>query len=83
MIGNLREIMMESSLIQEAIEQGRYEGAKKSGQDAVLENLSERFGSVPAEVEAFVRGVADEARLRRLLRASIRVPEPAGLLAVE
>lgn len=87
MFGNLREILMESSLVVEAREQGivigEARGEARGGQNAVLDTLTERFGPPPPEVEAFVRSITDPDWLRRLLRASISAADPAALLAVE
>jgi hypothetical protein len=48
------------------------EGLQKGRQEDVLEALSIRFEQVPEGLREAVLGVADEGKLRELLRAAIR-----------
>jgi hypothetical protein len=54
-------------------QEGRHEGAVATGQRAVLDALNIRFGPVPASLRETLETVRDEARLRALLHAAIRV----------
>jgi hypothetical protein len=58
-----RNVMIESPLIQEIVAEAR---AK-----SVLRVLSRRFGAVPQDVDAAVRGIQDDTRLEGLLDAAV------------
>jgi predicted transposase YdaD len=83
--------MKESSTYQRILDEGRAEGeqlgwqrGRQEGQVLALrENVllvyRERFGEVPGEVEAKVRGVEDVERLRGMLLSLLRVQRPEEL----
>jgi predicted transposase YdaD len=71
--------MRESSTYQAILEEGIEEGEVASRQQDVLDLLEERFGAVPADVAARVRGCRDAARLRTVLRQCVRIAAPADL----
>jgi predicted transposase YdaD len=87
--------MKESSTYRRILEEGRQEGeqlgwqrgrqeGRQEGQVAALrENVllvyRERFGAVPAEVEAKVQAVEDVGQLRAMLVALLRVQRPEEL----
>ncbi len=56
--------MIESPLLDELKEVFRQMGK----QEAILEQLEDRFGSVPEDIAAAVKGVSDLRRLRHLNR---------------
>lgn len=57
---------------QEGHQEGRQEGRLQSLCDSVIEALEIRFGSVPEGLCEEVRAIADEAKLRQLLRSAIQ-----------
>jgi hypothetical protein len=60
--------MIESPLIQEIVARSRQEGK----QEAVLELLQARFGSVPPDIVLHLRGIMDEQKLRDInIRAAL------------
>jgi predicted transposase YdaD len=67
--------MRESSTYQAILEEGRAEGQ----QEMLLEQLRERFGVVPTEVESRVRTTTDPEKLRAALRAILHVNSPEEL----
>lgn len=79
--------MKESSTYQAILEEGRDEGrtegrteeAVAARQQILLEQLQERFGAVPPEVEARVRATTDLARLRAALRQVLHISAPDEL----
>ena len=49
-------------------------------QEALLDIIRERFGSVPALVEARIRATDDSAKLQAAIRQSVRVTDPNDIL---
>jgi predicted transposase YdaD len=64
---------------QEGLREGRQEGQVLALRENVLLVYRERFGEVPGEVEAKVRGVEDVERLRGMLLSLLRVQRPEEL----
>jgi predicted transposase YdaD len=60
-------------------QEGRQEGQLLALRENVLLVYRERFGEVPGEVEAKVRGVEDVERLRGMLVSLLRVQRPEEL----
>jgi predicted transposase YdaD len=71
--------MKESSTYQRILDEGRAEGQVLALRENVLLVYRERFGEVPGEVEAKVRGVEDVERLRGMLVSLLRVQRPEEL----
>ncbi|MCX8138949.1 MAG: hypothetical protein N3E46_04635 [Gemmataceae bacterium] len=71
--------MRESSTYRRILDEGRVEGQVLALQENVLLVYRERFGEVPGEVEAKVRGVGDVERLRGMLLSLLRVQRPEEL----
>jgi predicted transposase YdaD len=67
----------------EGRQEGRLEGRQEGQLAALRENVllvyRERFGEVPAEVEAKVQAVEDVGQLRAMLVALLRVQRPEEL----
>jgi hypothetical protein len=61
----------EAEYLAKGLAEGLAEGARKALQGAVIANLETRFGSVPAERVAPVQAIADEGRLKELLRLAV------------
>jgi hypothetical protein len=59
-----RQVLIESPLIQEIVDEAKREQAHKD----ILQGLQERFGPVPEDLASHVRAIPDEQRLRLLLR---------------
>ncbi len=86
-IQKMRESSTYQAILEEGIEEGleqglelgREEGEIASRQQDVLDLLEERFGAVPADVEARVRGCRDAARLRTVLRQCVRIAAATDL----
>lgn len=68
--------MRESSTYQLILREGRAEAM----QEAILDNLTERFGMIPSEVEARVRAETNYSRLKDAHRAALTVASPDELL---
>jgi predicted transposase YdaD len=60
---------------------GLAEGLAKGGQQAILDALEVRFGTVPEDLRKQVEQIADESRLRRALRLAITEPSLQTFLA--
>lgn len=71
--------MKDSIVYQATIQEGRAHSLVEDRRQAVLDLLTGRFGTVPPEVEARVRAVADLDQLRAALRRAIRVADPNDL----
>jgi flagellar biosynthesis/type III secretory pathway protein FliH len=74
--------------IQQGIEKGLQKGVKKGllegSREMVLEVLTEKFGSVPQDVERRIRSINSRRRLKDLLRQAVRastIEEFARLLS--
>jgi hypothetical protein len=70
---------IERGIIQ-GLEQGIDQGIERGKRQGILLLLSERFGSVPAEVVAYVEGVAGKDSLDALLRRAVHVSAAIELL---
>jgi hypothetical protein len=59
------------TLAQKLRQEGRQEGRLSTLRENVLDALALRFDTVPSGLGEVVRGIADEEKLRRLLRQAI------------
>jgi predicted transposase YdaD len=83
------EMMIDSPILDEVKEilrkryeaEGEARGARRGLQEAVLENLETRFGAISAERVAPVRAIADEARLKELIRVAITCADLDAFMA--
>jgi hypothetical protein len=79
--------MRESSTYQAILEEGRVEGLTRGRVEATLETrrqdlldlLTDRFGPVPADLEARIKATTDPDRLRAALRQVLRINSPGEL----
>ncbi len=70
-----KEAMLESPLIEEVFHDALAEKARKTAHQDILTILETRFGSVPQEVVAGIRSVADGDRLTDLVRKAASCPD--------
>ncbi len=68
--------MKESTTYQAILQEGREEGQ----QEALLDIIRERFGSVPELVEARIRATDNSTKLQAAIRQSVRVSDPNDIL---
>jgi len=66
--------------IQTGIQTGLKTGLIAARQEALLDIIRERFGSVPELVEARIRATDDSAKLQAAIRQSVRVTDPNDIL---
>jgi hypothetical protein len=66
----------------EALAQGRAQGQALGRAEALLTVLEERFGPLPADLAAAVRGTADPARLRGWVLLAVPAADLAAFRAV-
>ena len=66
-----RELMLESPVYREIMEEGREEGREEGLRENILTALEVRFGAVPDGLAARVRQVQGRVRLEPLLRRAI------------
>ena len=62
-------------------EEGERAGRQVGRQEDILEALAARFGEVPSDLRQQIKAIADEARLKRLLRQAVIQPGLASFLA--
>ena len=68
-----KEIMLESPVYREILEEGREEGREERLREDVLEVLEVRFGQVPAELATQVRQLRGQKDLEMLHRRAILI----------
>ena len=62
-------------------EEGERAGRQVGRQEDILDALEARFGEVPFDLRQQIKAIADEARLKRLLRQAVIQPGLASFLA--
>ncbi len=60
--------MLESPLIQELVDKQLHHVVVENRREDILDFLESRFGEVPADLAEQIRSLADERRLRDLVR---------------
>ncbi len=64
----MKESVTYQAILREGELKGELKGQASARQQAVLDVLSERFGVVPAEMEAEIRAVSDVLQLQNALK---------------